>query len=90
MRLKTTLPLFSCALCSICPTECEVFSVCRDACQDGGTFCVARDNEGYYGDPRMDALAASGAGARCPPAFDCNGLDPHQFADWGGPNDGIF
>jgi len=61
-----------------------------DACQDGGTFCVARDNEGYYGDPRMDALAVSGAGAACPPAFDCNGLDPHQFADWGGPGDGIF
>ena len=89
MRLKTTLPQFNCALCDICPTECEV-SVCRDACQDGGTFCVARDNEGYYGDPRMDALAVSGAGAACPPAFDCNGLDPHQFADWGGPNDGIF
>ena len=89
MRLKTTLPQFSCALCDICPTEFEV-SVCRDACQDGGTFCVARDNEGYYGDPRMDALAVSGAGAACPPAFDCNGLDPHQFVDWGGPGDGIF
>ena len=29
-------------------------------CQDGGKNCVARDNEGFYGDPRADALAAAG------------------------------
>ena len=51
----------------------------REVCQDGGTFCVARDNEGFYGDPRQDALAASGATAKCPIQFDCNGTSKNDL-----------
>eukprot|EP00290_Baffinella_frigidus_P029165 CAMPEP_0180221430 /NCGR_PEP_ID=MMETSP0987-20121128/19871_1 /TAXON_ID=697907 /ORGANISM="non described non described, Strain CCMP2293" /LENGTH=104 /DNA_ID=CAMNT_0022182847 /DNA_START=1 /DNA_END=315 /DNA_ORIENTATION=- len=47
-----------------------------DICNDGGTHCVARDNEGYYGKFMSGAGAGGkgGAGGICPAAFDCVGL----------------
>jgi hypothetical protein len=61
-------------------------------CQDGGTFCVQMDNEGFYGNPVDEAVAlAGGKNPFCPKALDCNGLPTHlRGTDWGGPGDGIF
>mmetsp|Transcript_1378 Transcript_1378/g.2436 ORF Transcript_1378/g.2436 Transcript_1378/m.2436 type:complete len:82 (+) Transcript_1378:152-397(+) len=59
-----------------------------DICQDGGKFCVARDNEGYYGVglyAGMSAGDAMAAGIKCPPAFDCEGVPPSMW----NANDGI-
>mmetsp|Transcript_41333 Transcript_41333/g.130052 ORF Transcript_41333/g.130052 Transcript_41333/m.130052 type:complete len:85 (+) Transcript_41333:34-288(+) len=48
-------------------------------CGDGGTNCVARDNEGYYGLKGVDpSLIGDDGSVACPPAFDCNGVAP-QF-----------
>ena len=34
-------------------------------CNDGGTFCVQRDNEGFYGRPMDEASALAGIGMAC-------------------------
>jgi hypothetical protein len=62
-RLRTCSPVCAC---------------CRNRCQDGGTFCVQMDNEGFYGNPVDEAVAlAGGKNPFCPKALDCNGLPTH-------------
>ena len=42
-------------------TDCES-TLTSNICNDGGTFCVQRDNEGFYGIPQDEASALAGIG----------------------------
>jgi len=46
-------------------TQPRVFMLSSNICNDGGTFCVQRDNEGFYGRPMDEASALAGIGMAC-------------------------
>ena len=48
-------------------------------CNDGGTFCVQRDNEGFYGVPADESNALAGLGMPCSPC-DSRGCASLLFA----------